>query len=117
MEAYCVSCKKYSTNGNSRFRKTKQNSLTLLSNCAICGKKKMAFIKNKELHNFNNIRNDQFKLNKIILKLFLTGDKFMGELHLKQPGFTYSASGSFTKLRERIQKVRETGNLKYLYRN
>ena len=104
MEAYCVSCKKYSTNGNSRFRKTKQNSLTLLSNCAICGKKKMAFIKNKELHNFNNIRNDQFKLNKIIHKLLLTGDKFMVELHLKQPGFTYSTSGPFTKLRERIQK-------------
>ena len=41
----------------------------------------------------------------------------MQELHLKQPGFTYSACGPFTKHRERIQKFRETGNLKYLYRN
>ena len=41
----------------------------------------------------------------------------MPELHLKQPEFTYSACGSFTKHRERIQKFRETGNLKHLYRN
>ena len=41
----------------------------------------------------------------------------MPELHFKQPRFTYSACESFTKHRERIQKFRETGNLKYLYRN
>ena len=56
-------------------------------------------------------------MNKIINKLLLTGDKFMQELHLKQPGFTYSACGPFTKHRERIQKFRETGNLKHLYGN
>ena len=50
-------------------------------------------------------------MNKIISKFLLTGDKFMPELHLKQPGFTYSARGPFTKHRERIQKVRGTGNL------
>ena len=38
-------------------------------------------------------------------------------MHLKQPGFTYSACGPFTKHCERIQKFRETGNLKHLYRN
>ena len=38
--------------------KLKQNTLTLLSNCANCGKKKLTFIKNKELHSFNNIWND-----------------------------------------------------------
>ena len=38
-------------------------------------------------------------------------------MHLKKPGFTYSACGPFTKYHERIQKVRETGNLNYLYRN
>ena len=47
----------------------------------------------------------------------LTGDKFIPEIHLKQPGFTSSACGPFTKHRERIQKFRETSNLKYLYRN
>ena len=49
--------------------------------------------------------------------MLLAGDKFMPELHLKKPGFTYSAHGPFTKHRERIQKFRETDNLKYLYRN
>ena len=34
----------------------------------------------------------------------------MSEIHLKQPGFTYSACGSFTKNRERIQKFKETGD-------
>ena len=38
-------------------------------------------------------------------------------MHLKQPEFTYSAYGPFTKHRERMQKFRETGNLKHLYRN
>ena len=40
----------------------------------------------------------------------------MPELHLKQTGFTYSACGSFTNYRERIQKFRETGSLKHLYK-
>ena len=47
-------------------------------------------------------------MNKIINKFLLTGDKFMPELHLKQPGFTYGACGPFTKHREKIKKVRET---------
>ena len=40
METYCVCCKKNTSNTNSYVRKTKENRLTLLSNCAICGKKK-----------------------------------------------------------------------------
>ena len=56
-------------------------------------------------------------MNKIINKLLLTGVKLMPELHLKQPGFTYSTCGAFTKHRERIQKFKERGNLKQLYRN
>ena len=46
----------------------------------------------------------------------LTGDKLMPEFHLKQPGFT-CACGPFTKHHERIQKFRETVNLKHLCRN
>ena len=52
---YFVSCKKYIANENSSVRKTKQNRLMFLSNCAICCKKKSTFIENKELHNCNNI--------------------------------------------------------------
>ena len=56
-------------------------------------------------------------MNKIFNNFLLTGDKFMLEFYLKQQGFTYSACGLFTKHRERIQKFKETGNLKHLYRN
>ena len=56
-------------------------------------------------------------MNKIISKFLLTGDKFMPELYLKQPGFTYIACGPFTKNRERIKKFRGTCSLKHLYRN
>ena len=56
-------------------------------------------------------------MNKIIKFFLLTGDKFMTKLHLKQLGVNYSACGPFTKHRERIQKFRETGNLKHFYRN
>ena len=69
----------------------------LFSNCAFCGKKKSSFIKNKELNNY-----DQFKMNKIINKFSLMGNKFRPESHLKQPGFTYSAGGPFTKHCKRI---------------
>ena len=47
METYCFSWKKNTTNENSSVRKTKQNRLMLLSNCAVCGKKRSTFIKNK----------------------------------------------------------------------
>ena len=40
----------------------------------------------------------------------------MPEMHLKQPGFTYSACGPFTKNKERIQKFKKTGDTKYIYK-
>ena len=55
MEIYCVSCKKNTAYEHSSVRKNKQNNLMLLSICAICSKKKSAFIKYQELHNFDNI--------------------------------------------------------------
>ena len=44
-------------------------------------------------------------MNKIVDRFLLTGDKFMPELHLKQPGFTYSTCGPITKHCERIQNL------------
>ena len=43
-------------------------------------------------------------MNKIVNKFLLAGDKFMLEMHLKQPGFNNSACGTFTHSKERIQK-------------
>ena len=53
----------------------------------------------------------------IINKFLLTGDKFMPEMHLRQPGFTYSACGPFTKTKKRIQKFKQTRDSRYIYKN
>ena len=56
-------------------------------------------------------------MNNTINKLLLAGDKFMPEIHLRKPQFTYSACGQFTKHEQRIQKFRETGDTNYIYKN
>ena len=38
-------------------------------------------------------------------------------MHLKQPDFTYSACGPFTKNKERIKKFMQTGNTNFIYKN
>ena len=56
-------------------------------------------------------------MNNIINKSLLAGDKFMPEMHLRQPQFTYSACGPFTKHKQRILKFKETGDTSYTYKN
>ena len=56
-------------------------------------------------------------MNNVINKFLLAGDKFMPEIHLRQPQFTYSACGPFTRHEERIQKFKETGDTNYVYKN
>ena len=56
-------------------------------------------------------------MNEIINKCLLVGEKSMPEMHLRQPGFTYSACGSFTKNKKRIKKLMQTGNTDFIYKN
>ena len=56
-------------------------------------------------------------MNEIKNKFLLAGNKFISEMHLKQPGFTYIACGPFTKNKEGIQKFKETGNTNYIDKN
>ena len=57
-------------------------------------------------------------MNEIVNNFLLAGGKFMPEMHLRQPGFTYSACGQFTKnKKKRIQKFMQTGNTKFIYKN
>ena len=49
-------------------------------------------------------------------KFLLSGDKFMSEMHLRLPEFTYRACGPFTKNKEGIQKFKETGDSRYIYK-
>ena len=97
----------------------------LLSKCATCGSKKSRFIKkqakrllislglktplNKIRWSFvlNVIPLNIYKMNELVNKFLLAGDKFMPQMHLKQPGFTYSACEPFTKNRKRIQKFKK----------
>ena len=50
-------------------------------------------------------------------KFLLAGDIFMPEMHFKQPGFTDSACGPYTKNKERIEKFMQTGNTNFIYKN
>ena len=93
----------------------------ILSKCAICGSKKSRFIKNQEakglLSNLGlktplnkvpilgDILFWEYKMNEIVNKFLLAGDKFMPEMHLKQPGFTYRACGPFTKNKKKNSKI------------
>ena len=56
-------------------------------------------------------------MNNVITKFLLVGDKFMPEMHLRQPQFVYSACGPFTRHKERIKKFKQTGDTRYIYRN
>ena len=46
-------------------------------------------------------------MNVLVNKFLLAGDKFTPEMHLTQPGFTYSAGGPFTKNKERIKNLKK----------
>ena len=53
-------------------------------------------------------------MNEIVNKFLQVRDKFLPEMHLKQPSFTYSACGSFTKNKERIEKFMQTGSTNFI---
>ena len=56
-------------------------------------------------------------MNEIVNKYLLKEDKFISEMHLSQPGFTYSACGPFTKNKGRIQKFKESGDSRCIYQS
>ena len=64
-----------------------------LSKCAVCNSKDSKFIEQKE------------------------ASGFLSSLGIRQPGFTYSVCGTFTKSKERMQKFKETGDLQQIYQN
>ena len=56
-------------------------------------------------------------MNQLVNKFLLARDKFMPEMHLREPGFTYSICGPFNRNKQRIQKFMQTENTNYIYRN
>ena len=55
-------------------------------------------------------------MNEIVNKFLLGGDTFMPEMHLKKPGFTYSACGPFTKNKGKNWKFVQTGNTNFIHK-
>ena len=112
MKSYCLKWRKGTENINSRVSNTSNSRTIILSKCAKCGSKKSRFIKNQEakglLSNLD-IRTPlskvpywvilcfncmcfldtsskaMYKMNEIVNVFSLAGDKFMPEMHLKQP--------------------------------
>ena len=91
--------------------RTKNNRLIMQSKCPVCGIKKSRFVKEQEakglLRNLG-LKTPLSKMDEIVNTFLLVGNKFMPEMHLKQPGFTYSVCGLFTKNKERIEKFMQT---------
>ena len=56
-------------------------------------------------------------MNNVINKFLSAGDKFMPEMHLRQPQFVYSACGPFTRHKERTKEFKRTGDTRCIYRN
>ena len=62
-------------------------------------------------------------MNEIVNNFLSARDKFMSEMHLRQPAsldksrFTYSVWGQFTRNKERIQKFKEAWHSRYIYQN
>ena len=56
-------------------------------------------------------------MNEIVNKFLLLDDKFMPKMHLKRSGFTYSACGTFTRNKERIEKFMQIRNTDFIYKN
>ena len=56
-------------------------------------------------------------MNNVINKFLLAGDKFLPEMHLRQPRFVYCVCGPFTRHKERIKEFKRTGDTRYIYRN
>ena len=90
------------------------------SKCAVCGTKKSRFLKKEEAKGLSNLGIKKplnkiqllgdvlfwvYKMNDIVNKILLAGDKFMSEIHLKQLGFTYSDCGPFTKNKKKLRNL------------
>ena len=128
MESYCLKCKKHTENIDPNVSASSNGRVMILSKRAICGSKKSRFIKHQEAKGLLSKLGIKTPLSKVLILgdiLFwmqfnwtyiknewnswclLAGDTFMSEMHLKQPAFTYSACGPFTKNKETNKNLKK----------
>ena len=100
LKSYCLKCRKDTENINPRVSKAINSRTMLLSKCAICDSKKSRFIKSQEAKGLlsnscartplskvpilGDILFWTYKMNEIVNKFWLAGNKFMLEIYLKQ---------------------------------
>ena len=125
MLSYCLKCRKNTENKHPKVVRTKNGRTMLFSECAVCNSEKSKFIKEQEakvlLGNLMgakipilgdiplvNTLSQKYKMNAIVKRFLLVGDKFMPEMDLKQPGFIFSACVSFTKDKQKLKNFEET---------
>ena len=123
MKSYCLKCRKDTKNINRRIWGTSNGKTMILSKCATCGSKKSRFIKNQDekgLLSHLGLRTTlpkvpisgdilfwMYKMKEIVNNFLLASDNFMSEMHLKQPGFNYSACVPFTKNKTKIKNLKK----------
>ena len=111
--------------------KKKYGGIMLLSKYVVCNSKKSKILTEREARGLLSslgIRTtfsqiplsgpllfQNYKINEIINKFLLAGDKFMSRMHLRHPGFTNSTCGQFTKNKEEIRKFKESEDSRYIY--
>ena len=119
MLLYCLKCRKNTESKNAKVVKTKNRRIILLSKCAVCDSKKSKLIKQQNASGLLSSLGIKmrfttiplvgpllfwkYKMNEIVNKFLLAGNKLMSEIHLRQLRFTSSVCGPFTKNKERIQ--------------
>ena len=113
-----MKCRKDTKNIDPKMVRTKNNRLIMKSKCSVFVVKKSRFVKEQEAKGFLSnleikIRLSKIpllnvlsvKMNEIVNKLLLVGETFMPAMQLKQPRFTYSVCGPFTKSKEIIKRL------------
>ena len=123
MLSYCFKCRKNTESKNSNVVMTKDGRIMLLPQFPVLDSKKSKFVIEQEaggLLSSLKIKTTltkislvgsfllwEYKMNERVTKFLLAGDKFMPEMHLSKPRFTYSACDLFTKNKGRIQNSKK----------
>ena len=84
MLSYCLKYRKNTESKNPKTVRTKKGRIMILSKCSMCDSKKSKFIKELEASRSWNSQG----IKEIVNKILLAVDKFMPEMHLRQPEFT-----------------------------
>ena len=126
-----MKCRTNTESKNPKVEKTRNEKMMLLLKCAVCDSKKSKLIKQQEASELlsslgiktllnkipllGSLLFQEYKMNEIVNKFLLAGDEFILEMHLRQPGITYSSCRPFTENKKRMQKFKEAGDSRYIY--